>query len=274
MADEVCPQVFDAEAPLARRMCMLSRSDMENWHEGNYVGITLKQKTAESAEKLVLAVGGGQARDSEGGVHSLKQAQDLVLRETVLFKGKDTGSQMYGVQGLRKALGGVPLEDVLLVGACMDNANDVESMQLVVEEFDGEDDEEGVVLKNKKMQVGTLCNDNTSFVHAVVSEGQGIRVSIKNISESMLKVTYEFIDEDGSPDGDVHDRALKTDETFVFEKLNYSGSEVCGWKVVLENMTQPMAPKMTFFFLGSVSIDAFAASLVYEKKHDDAGGAR
>ncbi len=222
----------------------------------------------------MLAVGGAQARDSEGGVHSLKQAQDLVLRETVLFKGKDTGSQMYGVQGLRKALGGVPLEDVLLVGACMDDANDAESMQLVVEEFDGKDDEEGVVLKNKKMQVGTLRNNNTSFVHAVVSEGQGITVSMKNISEPKLKVTYEFIDEDGSPDGKVKDMELKTGEQFVFEKLYYSASEVSGWKVVLENMTQPMAPKMTFFFLGSASIDAFAASLVYQKKDDDAGGAR
>ena len=266
--------MFDAGAPLARHMCMISRSDVENWHEGNYVGITLKEKTAESAEKLVLAVGGAQARDSKGGVHSLKQAQDLVLRETVLFKGKDTGSQMYGVQGLRKALGGVPLEDVLLVGACMGDANEAESMQMVVEEFDGNDDEKGTVLKNIKMRAGTLRNNNTSFVHAVVSEGQGITVSMKNISESKLKVTYEFIDDDGSPDGKVKDMELKTGEKFVFENLYYSAGEVNGWKVVLENMTQPMAPNMTFFFLGSVSMDAFAASLVYQKKDDDTGGAR
>lgn len=273
-ADEVCPQVFDAAAPLARFMCMLSRRDIENWHNGNYVGITLEQKTAESAERLVLAVGGAEAQGSRGGAHSLKQAQDLVLRETVLFTGKDTGSQMYGVQGLRKALGGVPLEDVLLVGACMDDANGVESMQLVVKEHDGKDDEEGVVLANDKMRVGMLCDDDTSFVHAVVSEDQGIRVSIKNISQSLLNVTYEYIDEEGFPDGDVHDMALKTDETFVFQELYYSGSEVSGWKVVLENMSQPMAPKMKFLFLGSASIDAFAASQVYKKKDDDVGGAR
>lgn len=230
---------------LVRFMCRLPAGMLADPRDGdNFVHVGVGEAQGGGAVLEVAGTGGRAVR-------SVEAALDVLLRPETMFTGGARELWLSGPHGLSRALGDVPLEDIVLVGACVEGGR-AQSVRLVVCEHDGLDDEQGVVLERTKLAVSALP-DGTPCVYAAVLVEQLVRVHLNNMSQANMTCSYDFVDDDGNPEGKQKDLELQPAETVTLQTFKCSREEVRGHKVCLSIGKR----KATFVFLVATCKEEF-----------------